>query len=184
MIPILIVVLFIACIIWFVVTYNRFIHWQNLVKEAWSGIDVQLKRRYDLVPNIVETIKGYTGHEKDVFTDISALRAGSFRSENAQERSTAENALTRSIKGLFAVVEAYPNLKANQQFLTLQNTLIEIEDQIQYARRYYNGAVRNYNILVQTFPSNIIASFFKFAPREYFEIELITERNVPEVQLP
>lgn len=170
-------------VIWVIATYNRFIRLHNLLKEAWSGIDVQLKRRHDLIPNIVETVKGYTGHERKVFEDVAALRGGNLASGDLQQRGAAETALTQSIKSLFALAEAYPDLKASEQFLTLQRTLAEVEEQIQYARRYYNGTVRNYNILVQSFPSNLLAGAFHYRQEEYFEIELATQRDAPQVSL-
>lgn len=180
--PVAIIVVVVLAI-WFVVIYNRFVRLRNLMREAWSGIDVQLKRRHDLIPNIVETVKGYTGHERTVFEEVAALRGGSLESENLRQRGDAENALTHSIKSLFAVAEAYPELKASEQFLTLQRTLTEVEEQIQFARRYYNGAVRNFNIPVQSFPGNLIAGIFHYRPEDYFEIELATQREAPQVRI-
>ncbi|HEY3379154.1 MAG TPA: LemA family protein [Armatimonadota bacterium] len=183
MLDLLIVIIIIAPALWFIRIYNRFVTLHNLVKEAWSGIDVQLKRRYDLVPNLVEIVKGYTGHERNVFENVAALRTSAFRSDKARLRSEAENALSQTLKSLFAVAEAYPQLKADGQFLSLQATLTEVEDQIQFARRYYNGTVRNYNILVQSFPSNLVANNFHYEKEDYFEIELVTQRDAPEVAL-
>jgi LemA protein len=176
-------VIVVGLLLWVIATYNRFIRLSNMLKEAWSGVDVQLKRRHDLIPNLVETVKGYSGHERGTLTEVTALRAQGLQSNDPRSRGEAENALTQSIKSLFAVVEAYPDLKANQNFLSLQQTLTDIEDQIQYARRYYNGSVRNFNILVQSFPSNILAGLFGFHPQEYFEIELSTDRQAPEVKI-
>lgn len=178
-----IVVVIGAVLLWVALTYNRFIRARNLVREAWSGIDVQLKRRHDLIPNMLETVKGYAAHERSVLADVTALRGADLNSANVQARGTAENALTQSIKTLFAVAEAYPDLKANQSFLALQQTLGEIEDEIQYARRYYNGTVRDFNILVESFPSTLLAQPWGYHPEEYFEIELATERHVPEVHV-
>lgn len=178
-----VVLLIVVVGIWFAVTYNRFVRLRNLLKEAWSGIDVQLKRRTDLIPNIVETVKGYTGHERRVFEDVASLRSGPLQSGNTRERGAAENALAQSIKSLFAIAEAYPELKANEQFLLLQRTLTEVEEQIQFARRYYNGTVRNFNILVQSFPSNLLAGIFGFHTEDYFEIELVTQREAPSVHI-
>ena len=151
--------------------------------EAWSGIDVQLKRRYDLIPNLVETVKGYSQHEKSLFEDIANIRTKAQQTDQIKEKGQMENALTQGIKGLFAIAEAYPDLKANQNFLDLQKSLTDVEDQIQYARRYYNGTVRDYNILVETFPSNLIATLGGFRVAEFFEIELVTQRKKPEVKI-
>jgi len=168
---------------WFVITFNNFIREKNLINEAWSGIDVQLKRRFDLIPNIVETVKCYAQHEKKIFEEVAALRTSSYGFAGARERGEAENGITRGLKSLFAVAEAYPELKANQNFLALQKTLSEIEDEIQLARRYYNGTVRNYNIRVESFPSMVIGKLCNFQPKEYFEIELATQRETPAVAM-
>jgi LemA protein len=166
-----------------VVAYNRMVRARNMVREAWSGIDVQLKRRYDLIPNLVETVKGYTKHESTVFEEIAQTRAQSMTASTPQDKGPSENALSQQLKSLFAVAESYPDLKASQNFIDLQKSLSEIEDQIQYARRYYNGSVRDFNILIQTFPNNTLAGVFGFKPQEFFEIELATERSAPEVDL-
>ena len=162
--------------------YNSFIKQKNMLQEAWSGIDVQLKRRHSLIPNLVETVKGYASHEKEVLERVTKMRSGG-EGLAVGQAATAESELTHSLKSLFALAEAYPDLKANQNFQSLQNTLIEVEDQIQFARRYYNGSVRNFNVLVNSFPSNILAKIFSFKPAEFFEIELTTEREVPNVKL-
>ncbi len=166
-----------------ILLYNKLIRQKNLMAEAWSGIDVQLKRRYDLVPNLVETVKGYSQHEKGLFENIAQIRTQCINTSEIKEKGTVENGLTQQLKSLFAVAEAYPDLKANQNFLDLQKNLTDIEDQIQYARRYYNGTARNYNTLVQSFPSNIIASIAGFRAGEFFEIELATQRDTPEVKI-
>ena len=153
------------------------------MKEAWSGIDVQLKRRHNLIPNLVTTVKGYSKHERNLFEDITEKRAKTIQIDNIKEKSTLETDLSGMLKTLFAVVEDYPYLKANENFLDLQNQLTEIEDQIQYSRRYYNGTVRNYNIRVESFPNNIVSGLFHFKPEEYFEITFATERKTPEVKL-
>jgi LemA protein len=153
------------------------------MKEAWSGIDVQLKRRHNLIPNLVTTVKGYSKHERNLFEDITEKRAKSTQVENIKDKSAAETDLSGMLKNLFAVVEDYPDLKANENFLDLQNQLTEIEDQIQLSRRYYNGTVRNYNIRVESFPNNIVAGVFKFKPEDFFEITFSTERKTPEVKL-
>jgi len=170
-------------IVWLIIIYNLFIKERNLMKEAWSGIDVQLKRRHNLIPNLVTTVKGYSKHERNLFEDITEKRAKSTQVDNIKDKSAAETDLSGMLKNLFAVVEDYPDLKANENFLDLQNQLTEIEDQIQLSRRYYNGTVRNYNIRVESFPNNIVAGLFNFKPEDFFEITFVTERKTPEVNL-
>ncbi len=180
----LIIIIIIALILtWFVFIYNRFIKGKNLVKEAWSGIDVQLKRRYDLIPNVVDTVKGYAGYEKELLRNITNIRSKTMQLNSPGEKAKPESELSDMLKNLFAVVENYPDLKANQNFLNLQNQLAEVEDQIQYSRRYYNGAVRDYNTRIESFPSNIIAMLLGFKKEEFFEIVLATERETPKVGL-
>ena len=157
--------------------YNRFIKDRNTIDEAWSGIDVQLKRRHNLIPNVVETVKGYARHEAEVLEKVTAQRTGGRMTDNNKQ----ETEISKALVNLFAVAENYPNLKANENFLDLQKQLSEVEDQIQLARRYYNGAVRIYNTRVESVPSNLIASFAGFAKREFFEIEVAGEREVPKV---
>ncbi|MBN1793331.1 MAG: LemA family protein [Candidatus Omnitrophica bacterium] len=161
--------------------YNRLVRNRALVKEAWSGIDVQLKRRHDLIPNLVETVKGYMQHEKTVLENVTDLRSRLMGTTDPKERMQMEQGLTQALKTIFALSEAYPELKASEGFLKLQDNLREIEEQIQMARRYYNGSARNYNIMTQSFPSTVIARWFRFDPVEYFEIESATERAVPDV---
>ena len=170
-------------VIWIVFTYNLFIRDKNLIKEAWSGIDVQLKRRHNLIPNLVESVKGYSNYERNLLENITQKRSEAAKIESIKEKAPAESDLSGMLKNLFIVAENYPDLKANKNFLDLQNRLVEIEDQLQYARRYYNGAVRNYNIRVESFPSNIIAGIFDFKQDNFFEISLATERSTPEVKL-
>lgn len=170
----LILAILVGLAIWFIALFNRLVRAKNLVRESWSGMDVQLKRRHDLIPNLVETIKGYTQHEQKLFEEIADMRRRSINIESVKEKGEAENALSRTLKTLLAVAEAYPELKANQNFLDLQNDLAEIEDQIQLARRYYNGTVRDYNILVESFPSNLVASLFRFRPMEFFDLDYTT----------
>lgn len=165
--------------VWAIFTYNRFIKLVNMVKEAWSGIDVQLKRRFNLLPNLIATVKGYAKHESGVLEKLTIARTGS---QDVNERGAEEGRLSQAINNLLAVAEAYPELKASQNFLELQNSLDEIENQIQMARRYYNGSVRDLNILVESFPSNLIAQVFGFASAEFFEIELARQRDLPEVK--
>lgn len=162
--------------------YNRLIRSQNLVKEGWSGIDVQLKQRANLIPNLVETVKGYMGHERNVLEKVTELRAQCLTSNNVKEREQNENMLTNALRQLFAVAENYPDLKASQNFIELQQALTNVEDQIQLARRYYNGTVRDFNILIESFPSNLIANSFNFKIAPFFEIEDIKEREVPTVK--
>ncbi|MBK9099362.1 MAG: LemA family protein [bacterium] len=163
--------------------YNLFIRDRNLIKEAWSGIDVQLKRRHNLVPNLVASVQGYSTHEKTLLEDITKKRSEAVKSESVKDKAPAESDLSGMLKNLFIVAENYPDLKASENFLNLQNQLTEIEDQLQYARRYYNGAVRNYNIRVESFPSNIIAGVFSFKQENFFEITLATERATPQVKI-
>lgn len=165
---------------WGIAAYNRFIRLKNQADESWSGIDVQLKRRHDLVPNLVETVKGYAKHERGTLEQVVQARNSALNATGAQARAEAENALTASLKSLFALVEAYPDLKANQNFLDLQKSLGEIEEQIQLARRYYNAVVRELNILCEGFPTVIIANLFGFRTREFFEMSE-AERATPAV---
>jgi len=176
------IVVLLVIIVWGVIAFNRFVRNRNLMREAWSGIDVQLKRRYDVVPALVETVKGYRAHERGLFEDIAEIRARCMGSEAVRERGDAENALSRMIRSLFAVAEAYPDLKASRNFLDLQRNLTEVEDQIQFARRYYNGTVRDYNIRVESFPSMLIAKLCRFGRADFFEIEYATERKAPYIK--
>ncbi len=162
--------------------YNKLVRLKNLVEEGWSGIDVQLKRRSNLIPNLIETVKGYMGHERDLLTKVTELRAQSMSARDVGEKGHLEGLLSRSLANVFAVAEGYPDLKANQNFLDLQTQLSDIEEQIQLARRYYNGTVRNMNIQVESFPSNIVAGVFNFTQAEFFEIEDPADRAVPEVK--
>jgi len=161
--------------------YNRLIRNRNRVNEAWAGIDVQLQKRSELVPNLVQTVKGYAAHESSVFEEVANIRSTTESGVNA--RAQNETALSRSLGRLFALAESYPDLKASEGFRQLHSSLVDIEDHLQYARRYYNGAVRDNNNLVEGFPSNIIAGLFKFYPAEFFEIELASQRSVPDVDL-
>ena len=169
--------------LWVVFAFNRLVRVRQLVREGWSGIDVQLKRRHNLIPSLVETVKGYATHEQETLEEVTRLRADA-DPNNADRRQLRdrENAVTDGLKRLFAVAEAYPDLRAHRSFLTLQKQLIEIEDQIQYARRYYNGAVREMNTRVESFPANLVARLFGFRKEEFFEIQTATERRVPEVK--
>lgn len=161
--------------------YNRLIRNRNLVNEAWAGIDVQLQKRAELVPNLVQTVKGYTRHESTVLEELTRIR--SEKNTPVNRRATQETALSRSLGQLFALAEDYPDLKASEGFQQLHTSLVEIEEHLQYARRYYNGAVRDNNNLVESFPSNIIAGFFRFSLAEFFEVELASQRSAPDVEL-
>lgn len=158
--------------------YNGLIQLKVLVDEAWSGIDVQLKRRYDLIPNIVETVKGYASHEKETFERVTQLRSSAMNATSIEEKGKIEAELTSTLKTLFAVAESYPELKANENFKELQNSLTEIEEEIQGARRYYNGTVRDYNTKIMVFPNNIFAGMLGFKSREFFAAEEAAKENV------
>jgi LemA protein len=165
-----------------VVIYNQLVRLKNMVSEGWSGIDVQLKKRANLIPNLVDTVKGYMTHERELLKKVTDLRARSTRTADPAEKGKLEGALTRSLAQIFAVAEQYPDLKANQNFLDLQGQLAEIENDIEMARRYYNGTVRNLNIKVESFPSNIIAGMFGFSGADFFEIEDKKDRQIPQVE--
>ena len=165
------------------VAFNRLVRQRNQLREAWSGMDVQLKRRHDLVPNLVQCVQGYRGHEQTVLGEIAAARTRAQSAQGVPNASAAENELTKNLRSLFILAEAYPDLKADASFRQLSASLVEIEDNIQYARRFYNGTVRDYNNLVQSFPSLMVARIFGFAPAEFFEIETATERAAPQVKL-
>ena len=172
------IVLLLIAVVWI---YNRLVRNRNLVSEAWAGIDVQLQKRFELVPNLVQTVKGYASHESSVFEEVAHIRnTGETR---VDARARQETALSRSLGRLFALAENYPDLKASEGFQQLHSSLVEIEDHLQYARRYYNGAVRDNNNMVESFPSNIIANMFKFIQAEFFEIELASQRSAPDVDL-
>jgi LemA protein len=161
--------------------YNALVSNKNLVAEGWSGIDVQLKRRADLIPNLIETVKGYASHEDKLFREIAELRAKSISGGSVNEQSAIGQAMSGALGKLFAVAEAYPELKADANFRDLQDKLSGIEDEIQLSRRYYNGSVRNLNTMIESFPSNIVANFFKFMKSEFFEIGDAAQREVPKV---
>ncbi len=168
--------------LWLVGTYNGLIRLKNQTDEAWSDIDVQLKRRYDLIPNLVNTVKGYAAHESTVFDKVTQARAAAMQAVDPQAKMAAENALAGTLKSLFAVAEAYPDLKANQNFLRLQDELSDTENKIQAARRFYNGNVRDFNTKLQAFPTNLIGNTLGFKPRQFFEVGTEAERAVPNVQ--
>jgi len=151
--------------------YNRLVVLRNRVDNSWSQIDVQLRRRYDLIPNVVETVKGYAAHESETFEAVTQARTAAMGAQTVAEHGAAENMLTGALKTLFAVAEAYPDLKANQNFLLLQEELSNTEGKIAYARQFYNDSVMSFNTAIQSFPSNLIAGMFGFTARDYFEIE-------------
>ncbi len=164
--------------LWLVATYNGLVRRKNQVQEGWSDIDVQLKRRYDLIPNLMETVKGYMQHEDRVLTQVTEARTLAMKAENADTRAQAENALTGALKSLFAVAENYPDLKASTNFLKLQDELADTENKIQAARRFYNGQVRDFNTAVQVFPTNLIASIMGMKAFAFFEAEADQRENV------
>ncbi len=165
-----ILVILVAVVLWAIVAYNRLVTLTNRAKEAWADIEVQMKRRYDLIPNLVETVKGYASHEKTVLEDVTAARTTAMGATGAPDKAAAENALAGTLKSLFAVAENYPNLKANENFLQLQRELGDTEDKIQASRRFYNSTVMALNTAEQSFPGNVIANSFSFKPMDLFEL--------------
>jgi LemA protein len=168
-------------IAYLVFAYNSLISNKNMVGEGWSGIDVQLRRRADLIPNLIETVKGYASHEDKLFRDIAELRAKSIAGGSVGEQSQVGQAMSAALGRVFAIAEAYPELKADANFRDLQDKLSAIEDEIQLSRRYYNGTVRNFNTMIESFPSNLIANFFHFTKSEFFDIGDAAAREVPKV---
>jgi LemA protein len=162
--------------------YNGLVQLRVRADNAWSDIDVQLKRRHDLIPNLVETVKGYAAHEKGTFENVARYRSAAMAATSAPDRAQAEGALTQALRGLLAVAENYPELKANANFQALQQQLSQLEDSLQNARRYYNAVVRDLNTKIQSVPSNIIAGMFNFQQKQFFEIEDAAERAVPSVK--
>lgn len=169
-------------VIWLIFMYNSLIQSRNRVDEAWSDIEVQTKRRYDLIPNLVNTVKGYAKHEEGVFTKVTDARAKAMSAPSPTEKLAAENQLSQTIRSLFAVAENYPELKANQNFLQLQSDLTDTEDKIQAARRFYNGNVRDYNTKLQVFPTNMIANMFGFKPKTFFDVDDKAENQPVKVE--
>lgn len=156
-------------VVWIISMYNRMISLKNRIENAWSQIDVQLRRRYDLIPNLVETVKGYATHEKDIFENVTQARAAITGAQGVKQQSDAQNMLSGALKSLFAVAEAYPELKANENFKLLQEELSGTESKIAYSRQFYNDTVLAFNTMIQSFPSNILAGMSNFEPKEYFE---------------
>ncbi len=167
--------------LWALVTYNGLVRQKNIVAEAWSGIDAQLKRRTDLIPNLVETVKGYATHERTTLDELARLRTAGAGAATPADRAQAERVVSAALGRVMAVAEAYPDLKASTNFQALQGELASVEDQIQLARRYYNGAVRNFNVTIEQIPSNFIASMGGFKPAPFFELDDAAERAVPRV---
>ena len=162
--------------------YNQLVKLRNASESAWSDVDVQLKRRYELIPNLVETVKGYATHEKTAFDAVTKARSQAMQASTPEARSAAEGGLSSTLKSLFAIAEAYPELKANQNFLSLQSELASLEEAIQNARRYYNAVVRDLNTRCESFPSNFVANSFGFSKKQYFELDAAAERTAPKVQ--
>lgn len=178
----MILIVLVAIVLWFVFTYNRFVALRNRAKEAWSDIDVQLKRRYDLIPNLIETVKGYAIHERELLEKVTQARAQAMGAQTLKEKGEAENFLSSTLKSLFAVSENYPDLKASANFLELQRELRDTEDKIQAARRFYNTNARDLNTKIESFPDRIVANAFAFKPMEFFEIGEPTQREAPQVR--
>jgi LemA protein len=176
-----IIILIALVIIWLIAVYNDLIKSRNRVDEAWSDIDVQLKRRYDLIPNLVETVKGYAGHENQVFTKVTEARSQAMQAKGIEAKGKAENILSGTLKSLFAVAESYPDLKASTNFLQLQDELSDTENKIQASRRFYNGNVRDFNTKIQVFPNNMIAGVLGFKKYEFFQIG-DEEKAAPQIK--
>jgi LemA protein len=171
-----------ALLLWFVASYNRLVSLKNIYGNAWHQIDVQLKRRYDLIPNLVEAVRGYLAHERETLDRVISARGAAVNAKGAAAQAKAENVLTESLKSLFAVVESYPDLKANQNVMALQEELTSTENRISFARQFYNDSVMGYNTSIQSIPANMIASLFNFTQAEYFQADE-TSRAVPKVDL-
>lgn len=179
---IIITVSFLLIITFFIVLYNGFISKRNRVEEAFSGIDIILKKRFDLIPNLIEAVKGYMEHEKETFRSIVNLRNQALNTNNSDEKLKLDQQLNKSVGAVFALAESYPDLKANTNFLSLQSDLGEIETEIERSKRYYNGTVREYNIAVESFPGNLIAGIFGFPKKDYLELKEQDQRESPKVQ--
>lgn len=167
----IILAIIVLIVLWIIFAYNRLVTMVNRAKEAWADIDVQLKRRYDLIPNLVNTVKGYATHESTAFENVTKARAAAMGATGLADKGQAEATLAGALKSVFAIAEAYPDLKANQNFLSLQNELTDTEDKIQAARRFYNGNVRDLNTSIQRFPGNLIAGTFRFSAMEFFQLD-------------
>ncbi len=178
----IILVVLILVVLWLILAFNGLVRRKNRVAEAWSDIEVQLKRRYDLIPNLVETVKGYAAHEKSVFENVTKARANAMGAQDPKAKLQANDMLSNALKSLFAVAENYPQLKANENFSKLQDELTDTEDKIQAARRFYNGNVRDFNTAIQVFPTNLIASAFSFKIQEMFDVDNPAEREAIKVK--
>jgi|SRR5690554_5128030 len=180
----LIIVLAIVAIVilYGVSVYNKLVRFRTLVDEAWSGINVQLKKRHDLIPNLMETVRGYATHERETFESVTRARTSAIQAQDVKAQEVAENQLSGALMRLMAISERYPELKANQNFMQLQEQLGIIETDIEKSRRYYNGAVRQKNIAIDTFPSNLVANMFNFSKSAFFELESETEKAVPQIK--
>ncbi|MDC8105254.1 MULTISPECIES: LemA family protein [Chryseobacterium] len=179
---IIIVAVIVLFLLYGVSIYNRLVKLRNLVQEGWSSIDVMLKKRHDLIPNLVETVKGYATHERETLDSVTRARSQAIGANSVEAKEAAEKNLNQAMMNLFAVAEQYPDLKANTNFQQLQSELTSIENDIEKSRRYYNGTVRENNTLVESFPSNIIANMYKFEKSAFFELQNIAEREVPSVK--
>ena len=177
----IVLALVLVVVFWGIGVYNGLIRLRNMKDEGWSGIDVQLKRRHDLVGNLVNTVKGYMAHEKEVLEEIAKMRSVAQNASGVAQAAQAEGQLSQALGRLFAVMENYPQLRANENVMQLQNTLTSLEDEIQLARRYYNGTVREYNTRTEVFPASIIARQYGFLKAEFFELDNVAEREVPKV---
>ncbi|OIO47986.1 MAG: hypothetical protein AUJ32_01625 [Parcubacteria group bacterium CG1_02_40_82] len=178
----IILIILAIIVLWLIVAYNRFIRLRKRTDEAWSDIDVQLKRRHDLIPNLVETVKGYATHERELFEKVTEARAKAISASGTAQKAQAENMLSGALKSLFAVAENYPQLRASENFSKLQEELADTENKIQAARRFYNGNVRDLNTALEVFPSNIVAKIFSFKSAEFFQLEGEEERKPVEVK--
>jgi LemA protein len=182
LVPLVLLGLALLVVLFLWATYNGLVRLRNQVKNAWSQIAVQLKRRYDLIPNLVETVKGYAAHEKETFERVIKARQRGIAASTVKDQAEAENMITGALRQLFALSEAYPNLKANENFLALQEELSSTENKIAFARQYYNDAVQQFNTRQEMFPANLVASTFGFQPAEFFEVEEATQREAPKVK--
>lgn len=178
----IVIIIVVILIIVVAAVFNRLVSLKNRTDEAWSDIDVQLKRRHDLIPNLVETVKGYAKHEKELFEKVTQARTAAISSKSLVDKAKAENQITDALKSVFAVAENYPDLKANENFLELQREVTDTEDKIQAARRFYNGNVRDLNIAIESFPSNIVANMYHYQKKELFELDDVEERKNVEVK--
>ncbi len=181
-IEIIILLVVVVIVLWVIGAFNSLVSRKNRVAEAWSDIEVQLKRRYDLIPNLIETVKGYATHEKSILENVTKARTAAMSTEDPKAKLQAENQLSQTLKSLFAVAENYPQLKANENFGKLQDELTDTEDKIQAARRFYNGNVRDYNTAIEVFPKNIIAGAFGFKQKELFDVDNDAERQPVKVK--